>query len=241
MAELEKYSNLSKYLDTQDSRKTLEGLLGALDHEVAQKTVRSNLESRKSDWQKAIEKFDVEKLVELQEKMENYVDEIAVRELPETPVVLDEKQRYGLMKEHIDLTTIKEVLEARRDFIKAAVFQSLTQENIEAGIEDPENQNGKIEVPELKKVFCREGTGRSNPSINEEKLEELLGEEIWEKVVDRVNVPEVVIPAHTETNLNVDKLMAVATEDPQLLEKLRESLVPGKYKSPKFMVRDLKG
>lgn len=240
MTEIEKQSNLSKFLDSKDAKKALEGLLGALDREVAQKTVRSNLETRKKDWQKAIEKFDVEKLFELQETMENYVDEIAVRELSDTPAVLNDGEKYGLMKEHVNLTTIKEVLDARRDFIKTAVFQSLTQENIEKGVEDPENQNGKIEVPELKKVFCREGTGRSNPSINEEKLEDLLGKEVWEKVIDRVEVPEVVIPAHVETNLNVDKLMEAATENPELLEKLRESLVPGKYKSPKFVVRDLK-
>lgn len=241
MTELEKQSDLAKYLDSGDPRKALEGLLGALDREVAQKTVRSNVESRKKSWLEAIEKFDVEKLVELQEMMENYVDQIAIREVPESPVVLDEKQRHDLMSEHISLSTIQEVLLARRDFIKSMVFQSLTQENVEAGVSDPENQNGKIEVPELKKVFCREGTGRTAPTINEEKLKELLGEEKWEEVVNRVEVPEQVIPAHVETTLDVEKLMSAATQNPELLETIRESLQPGKYKSPKFVVRDLKG
>ncbi len=134
---------------------------------------------------------------------------------------------------------LKELLEVRKEMIREAVFNSLNLQLGAEGVEDPENTNGSIPVPELGKRLSREACGPKDPKLNEEKLEIDLGEERWLQVCEVEEIPEQVIPAHTQYTLSVERLMKLAESDLSILEIVRDCLEVGGYKTPRFFVRNL--
>lgn len=209
----------------------LEALLAQAPPTEAPST-KSTVATRKEAQRRAIENFDVDRLLELQAKMTRIVDVITSNDIVSWDVVLDGTRALALMAEILDERDVAEALDARRSMIKEAVFDHLDALGLDG-------ENGTIEVPELGKKFCREGAGVGAPMVDEQRLQALLGGERWIAACDEEIVPEQHIPAHIEYRFSLEKLLDLARTDHEILEALRTCLVPGKAKTPRFAVRDL--
>ena len=203
----------------------------ALLASIPQETHRSTVATRKAEQRRAIEEFDLDRLIALQDKMSKIIDTLTANELGSDEVVLSGEKAAALMGEFLDEREIAEVLDVRKEMIREAVFAHLD------ATEGP-NQNGAIPVPEAGKKFCREGSGTGTPNVDEQRLQALLGDRWIDACVETI-VPEVHIPAHIEYKLSVERVLDLAQRDPAVLEALRTCLVPGKPKTPRLVVRDL--
>ena len=147
---------------------------------------------------------------------------------------LTEEQAVMVMSEALDVKLIKEFADATYDAAKAAVYRTMDAAAEEAGEEFPSQTAMVLDVPELGKRFCREGVGRKPASLDEEKLVELVGEDVWNEITS-----EQVIPATVVRVIDESKLAAAVNDNPALLEQVRAAVVPGDWKTPRLMIRDI--
>lgn len=217
----------------------IEAVLGSLlPAPPAPASSRSTVATRKAAQRKAIEEFDLDRLIALQDKMKKIIDVLTANELDSGTAVLSAEKAQALMAEFLDVREIAELLDVRKEMIREAVFAHLDALAEARGEPDPANTNGALEVPELGKKFCREGTGYGTPVVDEQRLQALLGDR-WLDACDEEVVPEVYIPERIEYRLSVEKVLDMARRDPAVLEALRSCLVPGKRKTPRMTVRDM--
>lgn len=148
-----------------------------------------------------------------------------------TETGLTEEQAVVLLDQMLDAKMVKELIDATYDAAKQAVFASMTLSAEESGEEFPEHTNMVLDVPELGKRFCREGAGRKPAGIDEAKLAELLGAEGWEAVTTEQTM--------VVRTIDEAKLAAMVVENPALLEQVRAAVVPGDWKTPRLMIRDI--
>jgi len=192
-------------------------------------TRRRTVAARKKEWATAVASLDLETLTKVETMMTEYVDKIVTIETTD-PRELEHSEAVSLMAEHDRMRDITEFLDTRREAIKTLVFAHLDK-TVGPG------ENGALKIPEMRRVFKREGAGQPDPQLNIEELVRLLGPEA-NRVFDVVDVPEVVVPAHTETVFSEEKLMRLIQEDPSKMELLKKAIVPGKPKTPRFVPRD---
>lgn len=194
---------------------------------------------RKDGHRDMLDEFDLDKLLEMQEKMVKAIDRMTANQIDtDEPGILTPTKAEELMIELLDQIDIKELLEVRRDMIRAAVFAHLTEEARRAGDPEPEYAVGAVPVPTVGKKFVREDGGRGAPKLDETMFREALGER-WEQVYHIEIVPEQVIPEHVEYTLDPEKVMKLAEQDPAVLEALRKSVTPGTRRTPRFTVRNI--
>lgn len=194
----------------------------------------------KQYWIDKIEEFDIDSLTEIQDEMERFVDlmRTEIERLPDGTLDISSLDDKQLMVEYVSYEKINAFLTARRELVRELVFEKINQNIIDSGVETengPENENGFIAVEELGKKFCREGAGVGNPTIDEDKLSELLPEEVRDKVFKKK-----VIPEHVEFELDEDALMGYVSSAPESIGFIKKALKPGKLRSPRFVVRDMK-
>jgi len=211
------------------------------DVQKQNKENRSTVAQRSEAWKQALATMDEEKLLVMQEKMSEYVDLVSKIDLDinTPPKSLDDTQRVHLMKVYLMYKEMAEFLEVCKQWFKDITFSVITAEKETANVEDFEHSAGEILVPELGKRFCKEGGQRKNPTLDEDKLKELLGDK-WEDACEVEEVPEVVIPAHRETVFSIEKLMKLAESDLTILETVREALIPGDWGPNSFTVRNMR-
>ncbi|QIG58354.1 hypothetical protein SEA_SKOG_202 [Gordonia phage Skog] len=198
---------------------------------------RSTVTSRRKAWEKAIKVLDRTKLAVANKTLQGYVRKVrANSEITHAdPHILDVAEADALMEEFLDLKQIEDFIKARYGQIREAVFGSITEEALARKAEFPEHENGVVKAPGTGKQFTREGAGRKDPVLNEEKLAALVGADTWKDVT----VTEQ-IPAQTVVKLDMDLLLAAARTRPEIMECIRESLDPGAWKTPRLQVRDIK-
>jgi hypothetical protein len=211
-----------------DEIAVLEALLAATPSPGTSGT-KSTVATRKAAQRKAIEELDIDRLLELQAKMNSLIDVITGNDLAAWDDVLDEEKATKLMAETLDVKEVAEALDARRDMVKEAVFTHIDR------VFGP-NENGHVDAPDLGKKFTREGCGYGTPRVDEQRLQGLLGDR-WVDACEEVIIPPT--EARIEYKLSIEKVLDLAHQDPEVLEALRTCLVPGKPKSPRFVVRDL--
>lgn len=194
---------------------------------------------RKDSHRNMLDKFDIDKLLAMQEKMAQAIDRMTANQIdPSEPGVLSPEKAEELMIEILDQTDIKELLEVRRELIRTAVFAHITEEARREGKPEPEFVTGSVAAPALGRKFVREGGGRAAPKLDETLLREALGAG-WREVYDVEVIPEQVIPERIEYTLDPEKVMKLAEKDPKVLEALRKSLIPGERRTPSFRVRNI--
>jgi hypothetical protein len=194
---------------------------------------------RKDSHRNMLDGFDIDKLLTMQDKMSRAIDRMTANQIDlEEPGVLGPEKAEELMIEILEQTDIKELLEVRRELIRAAVFAHITEEARREGRSDPEFAPGSVAAPGLGKKFVREGGNRAAPTLDETMFREALGA-AWEEVYDVQVIPEQVIPEHVEYTLDPEKIMRMAEKDPQVLEALRSSLIPGSRRTPTFRIRNI--
>lgn len=206
-------------------------LFRALLPQEAPKPAKSTAATRQDAQRRAIESFDLDRLLAIQEVCESLIDTITANELGAGEVVLSGDKASALMGEFLDEREVEDLLKARKEMIRETVFAHLDET---AGV----GQNGSINVPEKGKRFVREGCGDPVPAVDEQRLQALLGNRWIDACVEEI-VPAQVIPERIEYTLSIEKVLELGRKDHSVLEALRSCLVPGKPKSPRFTVRDL--
>jgi hypothetical protein len=214
-------------------------LLDSMNHQVVEKHSRSSLASRKAGYQDMLKNFDLARLVEMREKMSRAIDMMTAHQTHADTVLIPPWLAEKMMIEILDQTAITELLMARREMIKEAVFDHLNEVAVQKGISNPEHTPGEIEVPSLGKRFVREACGRHAPTLDEDAFREALGDRA-DQAFDTHVVPRQVIPKHVEHTLSPEKVLELVNKDPAVLEMLRTCLTPGNYRTPRFVVKDMK-
>lgn len=174
-----------------------------------------NAEGRKQALADAISETDIDKLLDLNEKLGQVINQITANDLSEYGDVLTPEQAHALMTEHLDQEEIRELLDIRKKMRKAAIFRHIT-----ACVND-EFGDGEVPVPELKKKFVRQG-GKVKYVVDERVLSDKLGPDRVRRVYKTTFVP-----ASVKFDLDHDALAVLAQEDPEVMEIIRECVVPG--------------
>jgi hypothetical protein len=217
-------------LPKRSLRSGLQRLLERSGKEVAKKP-RTTVAHRKAQLLADLEDFNVDRLVGLQQKMGAFIDLITLNLGDE--LVLDEGHAYTLMSQALGVRDIKEFMDVCHGRVKEYLFDHLNAIYAEQGLEDPENTNGSLEVPALGMKFCREGTGVTDPSVNDTLLKKALGSR-WEEVYDIE-----VIPEQRVYTLNTEALWDMVKNDPDLMEAVRGALEPGVPKNGRMVIRNM--
>ena len=193
---------------------------------------------RKAALADAIAQSNIDKLMALQEKMSGIMGRIlANKNITETLGTLSEAELFALMEELEDEQRVKELLELRYQMIRTAVFTHITETHWAKGVSDPEHTPGEALVPALRKRFIREG-GKAKAQLDKELLAKKLGTQRWAEVCKKVVVPAVA--EHVEYVLDDERMVALVQRDPEVMEIFRSCVVPGKYGTARFHVRELK-
>lgn len=201
---------------------------------LVKKSNKNTVATRKEKLRESIDKVDVDALVKIQEEMDSFVNKMnLVHTKNDLDVLLVDDD--SLMDEIITLKNIQEFLDVRRDMIKEIVFEKI---NNKIRVEDPdnddvENTNGFIEVDELGKKFCREGAGRGEPTLDIDKIKEVFGDDALEFVKQEI------IPEQRKEVIDEDLFVGFLAKNPDAITKVSEAIVPGKLRSPRFVVRDI--
>lgn len=199
---------------------------------IAEKTT---VASRKAEYRQMLDDYDVDELADAESVMAGMVARITENDLTTETGVLSAEQAQAAMDEHLDARKITELLDVRKDVRKAAIFGHIDAVlTAQDGVEDPQNHNGTLEVPECGMKFAREGAGYNDPSLDEGRLRMMLGEDTWHEVCT-----EEEIPARIEYTLDLTKLLNRATGDPSLYGVIEQCLAPGQPKTPRLNVRKL--
>ena len=185
---------------------------------------------RREQLKKAIAEMDGDQIERAREVMTRYVDSMVTLD-PEQAGVLTKAQSKSLMEEDILRREIADLVEARKETIKELVFNHITEVAAEAGAEDPETINSSIEVEELGRRFSREGAGYSAATFNLKALKEALGDDADAVIKTEVKIVE---------SVDEDALSSLLAGNPELIEKIRATLVPGKVKKGSFYNRPIK-
>lgn len=203
---------------------------------------RSTVASRKLMLRQTLEGYDVDRLLELQQTMTAFVDLVTKTKListEESSPVLDGERAKDLMERYLEQREIDEFMTTVKDLIRETVYGHMDAVLAADGAKDPANTNGSLEVPELGRKFTREGAGYKTPTMDEGRLQEMLGDR-WDEVCDDIDIPEQVIPAHKEKVLSLEKALKLGRKDPSVMEVLRDCVIPGAPKTPRLWVRLMK-
>lgn len=222
----------------------LHKLMNSAQQTIDKREGRTTIAGRKAIWKQAIVEFDEEKLLEMQEIMTDFVDTITKTVIvpTEEPRLLEVGEQKALMERHLAFLKMDEFLSVYRELTKALVFQHITEQYASEKDEDgnpvyehPEHVNGSIVVKELGKKFTKEGTGRKAPTFDQAKLEQALGDQ-WKECLEVIEHPAQ--DAWTEVRFSEDKLGALMVRSPKLIDKVKDAVVPGAWKTPKFCTRN---
>jgi hypothetical protein len=81
----------------------------------------------------------------------------------------------------------------------------------------------------LGKRLSREGAGRKDSALDEDKLRELIGDEAFAAISVEVVTRKV----------DDALLIAAVADNPELLEQVRAAVEVGDWKTPRFTIRDI--
>jgi hypothetical protein len=216
-----------------DAVVALQALLERIQTREVAVPEKSTVATRKEAYRKMWADYDVDKLIEVKDLVEGLIDRISSTDLEGDGVISSDLAKQ-LMQEHLDTRAVTEAFDARKELRKARVFAAIDAVLEARGIEDPQNHNGEVEVPELGLKFTREGAGMTEGGLDEGKLRVVLGEEMWKVVCDTE-----IIPATVEYKLNTTRLLDLANADPAILTKIGECVKPGVPKTPRLNTRKL--
>ena len=215
-------------------------LLVSRREEEAISVERTTVAQRKQRHINAIQQSDENTLAELDVKFCDALEQIRSNQIDTAPGrTLSQEEAIGLMREWLDQRDMAELLAARLLMIKEAVSNHITAVNEEAGLDNPDHQNGSLHVPDLGYRFAKERAGRKDSDLDTDKLQELLSEKEWEEVCDVKVIPRQIIPRHKEYTFSPEKMMKLAQKNPQTLSKLLQCLEVGGWRTPVITIRPL--
>ena len=214
--------------------------LESLLTEVVEKSTtekRPSKEQRVSYWLESASKEDLAQLVVL---MSQYVENMVK---PQGDSLKTEDEVRALGEEYVSWQKISDFLDSRNKTFRSLVFKTLDENSEKLNSSTPPHQTkGKIEVEtsEGKLSFNREGGDRKKPTVDVERLKEIVGEARFSKLVDKIKVRRQIIPAHTEEKFSEEKFVEAVYNGEITLEEAEQVLIPGEWQTPRFTVRRVK-
>ena len=114
---------------------------------------------RKAATAAALKQVDLDRLLDLQSKMERVIDTMLANKIDlEHLGLLTPGELYDFMVEFLDQRDVKELLEVRYKMLREAIFAHITEENRFKGLPDPENTPARSLCPRW---------GRNSPAWGE--------------------------------------------------------------------------
>lgn len=200
--------------------------------EVVEKK-RSSKEMRE-EWTKSINEVDFSMIEDLDNKMSSYVENFMLDRVEASePRVLADDEIDQIAREYKSYKSIVDALEARKGQIRTMIFNHLNVQEEESGggSDRPiEYRPGSVKT-EQGITFKREGGSMKDPTIDTEKLVEVLGEKSEELF------SEVIIPEQKKKVFNEEVFMQKVESGEISLEQVRSVLKNNGYNSPRFVVR----
>jgi hypothetical protein len=160
-----------------------------------------------------------DQIKEMEADLEHFADIVGSVDVAE-PTRFTRDELNSLMQEFLAKERVGLIVTARHERIRKMVFDHMDQV-----------RESIIEVGNKK--FCREGGGTGEPTINKDLLKSRLGDD-YEKVVKRTTIPAKIVEEVDEALLG-----EYLQTNPDRIEDVRDSLVVGLPKTPKFRVRDI--
>ena len=223
---------LQSYLDQVGGSyvKAYEEIVADEERRVLAAKPRSNAELRRAAYAKAVKNLDRKQLASMNKTVRNFLPLAKANSaITAETGVLTLDQAEDLMIEVLEVKRLQEIAKSRYEEIRKRVFNSITESFAEQGEEFPEHLAGFIEIPKMGLKFTREGGSRKEPELDEDKLAELVGPEVWEQVT----TVEVVETRHFDPDL----FLELARSKPKLLEQLRSALKVGAFGTSSFHQR----
>lgn len=197
-----------------------------------------NSTQRKQALETVITDTDIDKLLDLNDKLSQVINQITANDLSTYGFILTPDQAEALMIEELHQKEIRELLDARREMRKRVIFRHITSQHVVDNTPDPDFAPGEIPVPAQGKKFARQG-GRAKFVINEDELKDKLGPLASQVFRTRV-VPAYTVEEHVETEFDEEALASLIAAHPHVMETLREC-VTQKGRTPMSLnVRDCK-
>ena len=192
---------------------------------------------RKAALQQVIDQNDLDKMLELQEKLEQIIDTILANKIDLDHLgMLTPAELYDFMVEYLAEREVKELLEIRYQMLRAAVFAHITAVNAVEKIADPEHTPGEAPVEKLRKKFVRQG-GRMKAILDRNELAKQLGEQRWKQICKAHVIPAQ--PERVEYHLDEEAMVALVQQDPAVMEIFRACVTSGGYGVASLHVKDL--
>lgn len=201
---------------------------------------RSTIADRQKELEQALANDPTgEKLIQMQEVLSDYVDQLAQDIVPfdGNGAELTHEQLVYLMRRHTDTKAIEELAKVVYGGLKRIIFEAITAKVARENPDEkfPEYVSDSIDVPEMGKRFCREGAGRMTPLLDQDELRRQLGEDLWARCCETIDVP-----AHTETKFSEVLLKAEILRDHSLMPKLAACLIPAGWKAGSYTTKPIK-
>lgn len=209
-------------------------ILAQVDAAAAIEKKGTNVELRKAAHRKALKEnnaIELNKVTAAQDRMLPAGQQLASQSEQIMETGLDVEQAAVAMQSYLDGKLVAETQTAIQELVRTLVFRSMDLAAAEEGEEFPEQTNMVLDVPELGKRFCREGAGRKPASIDLDALRAAVGEELFAEITTE----KVVVTRE----INEDALSVAVLANPELLEQVRDAVLPGDWKPARLMVRDI--
>ena len=207
-------------------------LLSQVDVASAIEKKGNNVELRKAATRKALaqnNKIEQTKVAEAHDVELSRGQRLAAASDSIMETGLDTEQALQAMEAYVSGKLVLETQTAIQDLVKSLVYRSMDLSLAEQGEEFPEQTNAVLDVPEMGKRFTREGCGRKPAEFDLDALRAAVGDEMFAQITAQ----------KVEVVVDHDALTAAVLADPSLLETVRNAVVPGEWKSPRLMVRDI--
>ena len=225
---------LTEIFKKHGSDSLVKDILAEIDRASAVEKKGSNVETRKAAHRKALKEanaVEIAKVNEAQELMLPLGTELAQASDEVMVNGLTDEQAKTAMQSYLAGKLVAETQTAIQELVKTLVFRSMDLAAEEMGEEFPEMTNMTIDVPETGKRFCREGAGRKDAEIDFDALMAAVGPEVFAQITtQKVEITH---------EINDSALRLAILEHPELMEQVRDAVVPGSWKSPRLMVRDI--
>jgi hypothetical protein len=209
----------------------LKDLLAQVDAAAAIEKKGNNVELRKAAHRKNLAQNNKIELAKVGDALKTMLP-LGKKIAKKSDQIMDEgvtdEDAVEMMESYLAGKLVSEAQTAIQEMVKTLVFRAMDLSAAEQGEEFPEQTNMVLDVPELNKRFCREGVGRKEPELDQEKLIATIGEDLWNQI--SVAGPR---------EISESKLAAAVVDNPELLEQVRSAVKPGDWKSPRLMVRDI--
>lgn len=214
---------------------SLDALVASLEKKEEKTEKAPSKQERVSYW---TDKATKEELVELFKSVSSYADKMV-----EATESLSQEQVDALGEEYLLWQKFNDFLESRNKTFRGMVFSTLDEQASQTSSSVPPHQTkGKLvaNTSEGKLSFNREGGDRKKPTVDVDRLKEVVGDSRFEKLTDKIKVRRQVIPAHTEEKFSEEKFVEAVYNGDITFEEAQEVLIPGAWQTPRFTVRRVK-